>query len=79
MINDNNETVRIEALRALISVAHDYVVTTDDLNIMLMCLKDRRIQFRYYVYRLTAIVTVLSEAGFLDFVDRLIKTLKVFR
>lgn len=60
MVNDNNESVRIEALRALISVAHDYLITGEDLNTMLMCLKDRRVQFRYYVYRLAGIVTVVN-------------------
>lgn len=79
MINDDSELVRIEALRTLICIAQDYTVTADDLSIMLMCLKDTRIQFRYYVYRLAAIVSISSEAGFLDFIDRLIKTLKTYK
>mgnify|MGYP000863069577 FL=1 len=79
MVNDNNESVRIEALRALIAVAHDYLITGDDLSTMLMCLKDRRVQFRYYVYRLAGIVTIVNQEDFLNFVERLIRTLKVFK
>lgn len=42
------------------TVAEGCSVTTEDLNIMIMCLKDRRVQIRYYVYRLAAKVTILS-------------------
>jgi hypothetical protein len=63
----------------LIGIAQDCTVTADDLSIMMMCLKDSRIQFRYYVYRLAAIVTILSEVAFLGFVDRFVKTLKGFK
>ena len=79
MINDESDRVRAEALKALVVVAKNYVVNREDLEIILMPLKESSRTLRYFCYKVIEILSIPTQELFVSFIQRLLRAYRNYK
>lgn len=78
MLNDEHEVVREETLISSLHLRNQELVR-EDLETILMCLREKRANMRKYVYKTLAIVLLKDPNLLLLIIDKAVLTLQVYK